>query len=123
MEWILLGHILRCRGEGIKIVVSDNASVGKNWLTTIALPQYIVDQGLADVVVMIFLENNQCKWLTDMVFGELQIRRRRSTILGIDALLSEFESINRKSGGFEVSLSIRFLELISLLCWMGSVIR
>lgn len=45
IEMILLDHIVRCKGESIKVIVSDNAAVGKNWLTTIALPQYIVDQG------------------------------------------------------------------------------
>lgn len=101
IELILLDHILRCQGEGIKFIVSDNAAVGKNWLTTIALPQYMVDQGLADVVVIVYLENNHGKWLADMMFGQLQIRRRRSTIIGIDALLSEFESINRNDGGIQ----------------------
>lgn len=101
MEVILLDHILRCRGEGIKVIVSDNASVGKNWLTTVAMPQYFVDQGLAEIVIVLFLENNHGKWLADMLFGQLQIRRQRSTILGIDALLSEFEAINRKRGSIE----------------------
>lgn len=96
MELIILDHTLRCRGEGIKVVVSDNASVGKNWLTTVALPQYFVDQGLADVVLIVFLENSHGEWFSDMLFGQLQTRQRRTTILGIDGLLKEFESINRK---------------------------
>lgn len=117
---ILLDHIIRCRGEGIKVLVSDNAAVGKNWLTTVALPQYIVDQGLADVVVIVYLENNHGKWLADMLFGQLQTRRKRTTILGIDSLLTAFESINRKSGsihGFAVnSLScVDFSEIFGSL--------
>lgn len=39
IESILIDHILRCRGEGIKIVVADNASVGKLWATCICLPK------------------------------------------------------------------------------------
>ena len=46
-----------------------------------------------------FLENNHGKWLADMLFGQFQIRKRNSTVLGIDALLQEFEGINRPSGG------------------------
>lgn len=66
----------------------------------------MVDQKLADVVVIVYLENNHGKVLADLIFGQLQIRRRRSTIPGIDALLSEFESINRREGnvqGFAVN--------------------
>lgn len=98
MELITLDHLLRCRGEVIKIIVSDNASVGKNWVTSVALPQYFVDQGLCDIAMVVFLENNHGKWLADMLFGQLQTRRKRSTVVGIDALLAEFESINRKNG-------------------------
>lgn len=35
LDMILLDHLVRCKGEAIKVVVSDNASVGRNWLTTI----------------------------------------------------------------------------------------
>lgn len=38
MKWILIDHLLRCRGESVKIIVSDNFSVGKIWLTTVAMP-------------------------------------------------------------------------------------
>lgn len=96
-EMIILDHLVRCRGEAIKVVVSDKASVGKNWLTTITLPQYFVDQGLADIVVIVFLENNHGKWLADMLFGQVQTRRKRTTLLSVDDLLSEFTAINRKS--------------------------
>lgn len=95
-EEIILDHIIRCRGEAIMIVTSDNAAVGRNWLCSVALPQYIVDQGLADVVLIVFLENNHGKWLADMLFGQLQTKRRKTTLLGTDCLLKEFESIKRK---------------------------
>lgn len=98
IENILLDHLLTCSGESVKIVVSDCASVGRNWLTTVCLPQYLVHQGLADVVLIIFLENNHGKWLADMLFGQLQKRRKRSTILGIDGLLQEFEKIRGEHG-------------------------
>lgn len=81
--------------------MSDNASVGKNWVTCVALPQDIVDQGLAKIVIVVFLENNHGKYLADMLFGQLQIRRKRSTIVGIDALLDEFEKIKKKNGKVE----------------------
>lgn len=85
------------KGEAVEIVVSDNAAVGKNWLSTIALPQYLADQGLAETVIIVFLENSHGKWLADMLFGQLQTRRR-STLLSVDDLLREYESINRRSG-------------------------
>lgn len=80
IEVILLDHIMRCRAEGIKVIVSDNAAVVKNWLTTVALPQYIVDQGLAEAVIVIYLENDYGKWLIDMLFGQMQTRKKRSTL-------------------------------------------
>lgn len=89
LELILLDHILTCKGEKIKVVVSDNGSVGKNWLSTVVFSQYLVDQGLVDIVVMVFLENNHGKWLADMLFGHFQIRKRNCTILGVDGLLRE----------------------------------
>lgn len=101
-----MNHVLSCRGEAIKVILSDNASVGKNWLTTVALPQYLVDQGLAEVVLVIFLENNHGKYLADMLFGQFQSRRRREVLLGIDDMLSGFERINRRNGnvrGFAVN--------------------
>lgn len=69
LEMILLDHLVRCKGESIKIVVSYNAAVGRNWLSTIALPQYILDQGFADIVIIVYLENNHGKWLADILFG------------------------------------------------------
>lgn len=98
IEMIILDHLVRCQGESIKVVVSDNASVGKNWLTTVALPQYLVDQGLADIVIVVYLENNHGKWLADMLFGQWQTRRKRSTLLSVDDLLSEFEAVKCKGG-------------------------
>lgn len=116
IEEILLEHIISCRGEGIKIIVSDNASVRKNWLCTVPLPQYIVDQGFSDIAVVIFLENNHGKWLADKLFGQLQSRRKRSTLISVDDLLSECEEIRRRSGkvrGFAVNplSSIDFSEV------------
>lgn len=98
--------------------------MGKNWLTTIALSQYMVDEGLADIVVVVYLENNHRKWLADMLFRQLQTRRKRSTILGIDSLLSEFESINRKIGnvqGFAVNplSSVDFSAVVSSLGYIS----
>lgn len=106
IEEILMNHVLSCRGESIMIIVSDNAAVGKNWQTTVALPQYIVDQGLAEIVLVVFLENNHGKWLADMLFGQFQSRRKREVLLGVDDMLSGFEHINRKTGkahGFAVN--------------------
>ena len=106
VEEILINHVLTCRGQSIRIIISDIAAVGKNWITTIALPQHIVDQGLAEDVLVIFLENNHGKYLADMLFGQFQSRRRRSLLLSVDDLLDGFESINRKTGnvqGFAVN--------------------
>ena len=84
IEMSLIDYTVRCKGGSIKIVVSDNASVGKNWLSSIVLPQYMVDQGLADIVIVVFLEKNHGNWLADMLFGQWQTRRRRSTLLSVD---------------------------------------
>ena len=66
-------------------------------MTTIALPQNMVDQGLAEIVLLIFLENNHGKYLADMLFGQFQSRKRREVILGVDDMLNGFECINRKT--------------------------
>ena len=92
-----MNHVPTCLGESICIIISDNAAVGKNWITKIALPQYIVDHGLAEVVLVIFLENNHGEYLADMLFGPFQSRRRRSLLLSVDDLLDGFEIINRKT--------------------------
>ena len=97
-EEVLLDHIPSFRGESIKIGVSDNAAVGRNWVTTFALRQYFVDQGLADIVLMVYLENNHDKWLADTLLGQLQIPKRNKTTVGVDGLLHAFESIDRLSG-------------------------
>lgn len=81
LELILLDHLLRCKGEAIKVIVSDYTSVGKNWLNVVSLPQYFADQGLAAIVLVVFLEKNHGKYLADMLLGQLQSRRRRTTIL------------------------------------------
>lgn len=56
MESILLENVLRCRRQGIKVVISDTVSVQKTSLTATALPQYIFDQRLEDVVLIVFLD-------------------------------------------------------------------
>lgn len=98
IEMIFLDHILRCKGKMIKIEVSDNAPVGKNWMTTIALPQYLVDQGLAKIAIIVYLEKNHGKWLADMLLGQFQTKARKSLLISIDDVLSEFEHIERKNG-------------------------
>ena len=120
IEEIILDHVLRSRGEGIKVIVSDNASVGKNWLSTVTLPKYLVDQGLAEIDLVIFFENNHGKWLADMLFGQLQAKSKRTTLLSVDDLLHEFESINRSVGtvkGFALNplRSIDFTEVFASL--------
>lgn len=69
---------------------------------------------------MLFLENNHGKWLADILFGQLQIRRKRCTVLGIESLLSDFELINRKNGpvqGFAMNptASVDFSEVLAPL--------
>lgn len=39
VETINIEHVLRFQGEGIKIIVSDNAMVWKNWMVTVAIAQ------------------------------------------------------------------------------------
>ena len=81
VEEILIDHCIRCVGESVNTVVSDNASVRKNWLTTVALLQYISDQGLADVVLIIFMENNHRKWLAGMLYGKFSnIKKAQNAI-------------------------------------------
>lgn len=120
IEEILSEHILSCRGESVETVVSNNASVDKNWLCTVVLPQYIVDQGFADAALIIFLRNNHGKWLADMLFGQLQSRRKRSTLVSVDYLLTEFESLHRKTGkvrdfGVNPLSAIDFAEVLNSL--------
>lgn len=125
-EIVLLDHLLTCKGEGVKIVISDNASVGKNWLTTVAMPQYFVDQGLCDVMLVLFLENNHGKYLADMIFGQFSTRRRRSNILGIDGLLTDFSKLNVRGEasieGFALNplSSINFSTVLSSLGYATS---
>lgn len=52
-----------------------------------------------------------------MLFEQLQTRRRRSTILGIDSLLNEFESINQNCGqvrGFAMN-ALSCVDFVSVL--------
>lgn len=95
IESILIDHVLRCKGENIKIIVADNASVGKSLVTCIALPQYVVDQGLALLCRVVYLENNHGKFLCNMLFGQFQTKRRRTGIVVIYGLLSEFETVRK----------------------------
>lgn len=54
MGEVSLQHLVSSRGD----IVSDNASVGKNWTCTVALPQYFVGQGLAPIAMMALLEKS-----------------------------------------------------------------
>lgn len=125
VEEIILDHIVRCKGESVKVIISGNASVGKNWLTTIALPQYMVDQGLADVVLIVFMENNHGNWLADMLFGQFQTLRKRTNVLGIDDLLSGFEGINRKSGNvYSFALNpLASVDFSKIFCALGYQVK
>lgn len=44
-------------GESVKVVVSDNDFVGKNWLFTIAFPQYLVAQELRSIAPSLHRHN------------------------------------------------------------------
>lgn len=62
----------------------------------------MVYQGLCDIVLTVFFENNHGKYIADGLFGQLQRIRLRSNIVAIDALLAEFEKVKKRRGG-EVS--------------------
>ncbi len=115
IQTILIDHLLTCRGESLKIIVADCASVGRCWLTTVCLPQYMVDQHLADIVLVMVFDNCHGKYLTDQLFGHVQRRRKRSTVLGIDALLGEFEKVKKRNGGSVSGFAINPLSSIDFV--------
>ena len=127
METILLQHLLQCKGEEIKIVVSDCASVGRNWCMSVAFPQYIVDQGLASIVLVVFLENNHGKFHADLLFGHFQRRSNQTIIVGIDDLLSTFEGIRGRHGrsvsGFALNplSSVDYVQVLTSLGYATKV--
>lgn len=56
------------RGESSETIVSDIAAVGKKWMTTIALRQYMMYKDLGEIVFVQFLEKKHCMYLADMLF-------------------------------------------------------
>lgn len=109
---------MTCRGECVEIAVSDNASVGKKLLNDVALPLYLVDQRFADVVLMVFLENNHGKLLYDILFGQLQSRRKRSFFLSVYDLLSQFEYIKEKYGALR-DFALNSLSSVSFALYLS----
>lgn len=79
----------------MKIVVADNASVGKLWAIDVALSQYIVYKELSRVCLILFLKHLNVKFHCDMLFGQFQSKLRRKDISSIDGLPEGFESINK----------------------------
>lgn len=65
----------------MKSLVSDNAAVGNSCVKTVSFPQYYVDQGLAEVFIMIFLENNHGKYAADMLFGQFRTKNSKAPSL------------------------------------------
>lgn len=98
IEDMLLDHIIRCCGVATKVVISDNASVGKFWITTVAFPQYVVDQGFADVCVVVFLKHSHGKYAFDMLFLQFQTKWRNALIVSLVGQLVEFEDIRKSRG-------------------------
>lgn len=74
IESILIDHVLQWKGRDVNVVITDNGSVGKRLPTFIVLSQYVVDQGLYLVCLIIFLEKNYEKLLCDMLIGQFQTR-------------------------------------------------
>lgn len=84
-ELILQQHILTCRGEGINVVVSDIASVGKDWLVMVALPQYVVDQGLAEIVFIVSLRTTMASgWPTCCSVSSTHTSKEATFSMSID---------------------------------------
>lgn len=94
VETIVLEHVLNCQVEGIKILVSDNASVGKKLAMLSCITAISSRPGACRSCFIVFLENNHGNWLADILFGQFQLGKRSSIILRVDQLLQEFESIN-----------------------------
>ena len=75
-EKVLLDHFLTCRGERIKVVWSDCASVGRSYASCVAVPQFLVDSGFCDLCLIGFMANCHGTWHCDSLFGivEAQVR-------------------------------------------------
>lgn len=86
IELILLDHILGCKGEGMKIAVLANTSVGEKWFNVLALSQYFVNEGLVEVVMIVFLQNNPGKLVADICC--LRSCRREKKYLDCSGLTS-----------------------------------
>lgn len=87
----------------------------------------MVDQGLCQIAIVLFLENIHGKYLADMLFGMLQTRMRSSTVLGVDGLLAEFSKVrahgNAVVEGFDLNPlnSIDFVQVLRSLGYETSV--
>lgn len=69
-QFMLENRLLECSGQSILFIAADCASAGRNLITAVSGPAYFVQNGLADCVVMIFMENLHSKWLSDQFFGQ-----------------------------------------------------
>lgn len=81
-------------------------SISKSEATRIDSLQYTAYQGIDKVFMTLFLDNNHVKFLCDMLFGKFQTNRRCKYVIGIEGILSKFESKQKKKGhvnGYDVN--------------------
>lgn len=86
-ENILIDHLLKCRGETLKIIWSDCAPVGRSFFLCVAAMQYLVDSGLCDLALSGYMANCHGKYFSDILFGQWNRRARNEKITSIDGLL------------------------------------
>ena len=97
-EGILLYNLLTCRGEGIKVVWSDCASVGRSFFSCVACTQYMVHSGLCGLALFGFMANCHGKYLADSLFGQWKTCAKNSDMTSVDSMLKIFEAIRRSNG-------------------------
>lgn len=95
VETIILNHLLTCQGEDMLFVFFDCANAGRNYVTSVALSSYLVENGLARIVVVGFLENCHGKFLADMLFGQFQRKAKNVDFASVDGMLEVFQSLRR----------------------------
>lgn len=95
--------------------------MGRNVVTSVALAQHFIDQGLCEVTLILYLENCHGKWISDSLFGQAQTRLDRTTVVSVDGLLNLFEAVMRKDGGTSTGHAINPLACINFVSALSSL--
>jgi len=115
VDEIILNLLSDLNGEKFVVIYMDCASLNQNGLVMLALPQFLVDIGVAKAVMLVYFWQNDSKDASDRAFGQNCTALRGRCVVGIDDFAKVATESSTSRGGHRATA--RIVEPYAMTDW------